>query len=209
MAKQIVTGGGRNDSGATIHDSGFWRDVVVPLSAFDLNTTLTVDTSDGGAADDPVLYDGAYLAADETNARVIKVEEATDSVGHLTFPVPRDYDEATDVMKIRVLASQLTQSTDDDVELDSEVYLKTAGSALGSDLDLTAPGTVLSTTEQWIEFELTGEGLVRDEVINFELITNGANDTDGEEVLIHAIEISYRSCLVSYDKADADGVSLR
>jgi hypothetical protein len=205
--KNLVTGGGRHSDDSPYIDSGFLRDIPVPLGALDLNTDINYDGSEGGAA--VATLSGAYLAADETNARVVKVDDATDSIGHLTFPVPRDYDEETDVLIVRVLASQLTQSTDDDVELDSEIYVKTAGSALGADLDITAPGTVLSTTEQWIEFEVIGEGLDRDDVVNFELITNGANDTDGEEVLIHAVEISYRSTLVSYDRQDASGNDLR
>jgi len=188
--KHIVTGGGRHTDGTPYNDAGFLREVLTPLSALDLSPNVS-------------------LAADETNARVLHVTEANDSVFHLTVPVPRDYDEETDVLRVRVLASQLTQSTDDDVELDSEVYVKTAGAALGSDLDPTAPGTVLSTTEQWIEFDLTGNSLTRDDVVNFELITNGANDTDGEEVLIHAVQVIYRSCLVSYDEEDSDGNSLR
>lgn len=207
--RQIVTGGGRHSDGSPYHDSGFLRDVVIPLGAVDLNTTLTVDTSDAGASDDPVLYGGAYLAADETNARVIKVEEATDTIGTLTVPVPRDYDEATDTLKVRVLASQLTQSTDDDVQLDSSTYVKTAGSVLGSDISPAAPSTVLSTTEQWIEFDLSDNSLTRDDVVNFNLLTSGANDTDGEEVLIHAIQVVYRSCLVSYDETDASDNLLR
>ncbi|MFP3386029.1 hypothetical protein, partial [Tritonibacter sp. SIMBA_163] len=93
-------------------------------------------------------------------------------------------------------------STDDDVELDSELYVKTAGSALGSDLDPTAPGTVLSATEQWLVFDLSGNGLTKDDVANFKLITNGANDTSGEEVLIHAVEVLHRSTLVAYSYAD-------
>jgi len=206
--KALITGGGRDSAGNPKVDSGFFVDRPIPLGAFDLNTAINYDGSEAGAA--VATLSGAYLAADETNARVIKVDDGTDSVGHLTFPVPRDYDEATDTLRVRVLASQLLQSTDDDVELDSEVYVKTAGTALGSDLNPTAPGTVLSTTEQWIEFDLSGNSLVRDSVVNFELITNGANDTDGEEVLIHAVEISYRSCLVSYDdEADAEGNDLR
>jgi len=198
--KQIVTGDNEVDG-------GFWRDLIVPLAAVDLNTAINYDGSEAGAA--VATLSGAYIAADETNARVIKVDDGTDDIGHVTFPVPRDYDEAVDKLKVRVLASQLTQSTDDDVELDSEVYVKTAGSALGSDLDPTAPGTVLSTTEQWIEFDLSGNSLVRDNVVNFQLVTNGLNDTDGEEVLIHAVEVSYRSTLVSYNGEDASGNALR
>lgn len=179
---------------------GFWKDIPMPLGSLDLNTTRVVNTSDAGSATDPVLESGAFLTADETNARVVKVDDATDSIFHFTLAVPRDYDETNDGFKVRVLASQLTSSTDDDVELDAEVYVKTAGSALGSDLNPTAPGTVLSTTEQWVEIDLSGNSLKRGDVVNFELITNGANDTDGEEVLIHAVEATYRSTLVAFDK---------
>lgn len=205
--KSLITGGGVNSAGQPFNDAGFLVDRPVPLGALDLNTSINYDGSEAGAA--VATLSGAYLTADETNARVVKVDDATDSIGHLTVPVPRDYDEETDTLKVRVLASQLTQSTDDDVELDSEVYVKTAGSALGADLNPDAPGTVLSTTEQWIEFDLSRNSLSRDDVVNFELITNGLNDTDGEEVLIHAVELVYRTCLVSYNRETSAGVSLR
>lgn len=148
--------------------------------------------------------------ADETHAKVIKVEETIDNIGNIVWPVPRDYDENTDVLILRVLASQLTLSTDNDVELDVEMYVKTFGVALSADKDPTKPGTVLTVAEQWIEIDLTGQSLKRDDVVIIELITNGANDTDGEEVLIHAIELAYRSCIVSYDdEDDAEGNALR
>lgn len=207
--KQIVMGGGRDGAGYPINDAGFIRQMPVPLGALDLNTVLTVNTSDAGAAADPVLVGGAYLTDDETNARVVKVEEAIDTIGRHTFPIPSDYDEATDHLKIRVLASQLTVSTDNDVQLDSNFYVKQAGVALSADLAPAAPGTVLTTTEQWIEFDLSGLGLERDDVVTFRLITNGANDTNAEEVLIHGFEWEYRSTLVSYDETDAAGNTLR
>lgn len=181
--KQIVMGDNETDG-------GFLCDVPVDLSSVELSSNVA-------------------FAADETNGRVLKVTFTNDSVFHITQPVPRDYDEALDHLKVRVLASMLTVSTDDDVELDSELYVKVPGTALSSDKDPTAPGTVLSTTEQWIEFDLSGNELTRDDVFIFELITNGANDTSGEEVLIHAIEIEYRSTLVSYNEEDSDRNHLR
>lgn len=207
--KNLVTGGGRDSSGNAKPGAGFLRTMPYLLSQVDINTTRVVDTSDGGSATDPVIESGAYLAADETNARVIKVDAATDTVFRLAFPIPSDYDEATDHFKVRVLASQATVSTDNDVELDATCYVKTAGSALGSDLNPTAPGTVLSTTEQWIEIDLGGNSLQYQDVAHFTLITNGANDTASEEVLIHAIEVEYRSCLVSYFDETSAGVALR
>ena len=207
--RQIVTGGGIDATGNPVNDAGFLVENPVPLSALDLNTTRVVDTSDTGSATDAVVESGAYFADDETNARVIKVDAATDEVFRLTVPIPRDYDPESDVLTVRVLASQLTQSTDDDVELDSEAYVKTAGSALDADLDIAAPGTVLSTTEQWIEFNFYGDALDRDDVLTFKLITNGANDTGGEEVLIHAVSTLHRSTLVSYEEYDSSGNLLR
>jgi hypothetical protein len=142
------------------------------------------------------------LTADETNARVLVIEEGVDSAGNINVVIPRDYDEATDELILRVLASQLTVSTDDDVKLDVEVYRKRARSALSADLapsftdDDDVP--VLSTTEQWVEFDLGQLGMLRDDVLTIELITNGANDTNAEEVVLHGMELVYRSCLVSY-----------
>jgi len=183
--------------------------------AGDNGASLIDGVRECAAAINKVVTDVAALrsslqgTADETNAKVLKVEETQDTIGTIRWQVPRDYDEATDVLKVRVLASQLTQSTDDDVQLDSKVYVKTAGSALGSDLDPTKPTTVLSTTEQWITVDLSSNSLNRDDIVYFTLITDGHNDTDGEEVLIHDIEFVYRSCLVSYDETDSDGNDLR
>lgn len=152
-----------------------------------------------------------YLAgtADETNAKVLKVEETVDTIGNLRFVVPRDYDEATDTLRLRVLASQILVSTDNDVQLDAEVYVKRAGAALGADVGPAAPSTILSTTEQWIEFNFSRLGLRRDDVVQIKLITDGHNDTDGEEVLIHELELVFRSTLVSYDEQTTAQVSLR
>lgn len=142
--------------------------------------------------------------ADETNALVEKIDAATDTVGNIVWAVPRDYDESAQAVTLRILTSQLAVSTDDDVELDLEVYHKVPGTALSADRNPTKPGTVISTTEAWIEFDLStifaSNNISRDDVITMKLITNGANDTAGEEVLIHDTQLIYRSTLVSYDK---------
>ncbi len=129
IIRQIVTGGGRDAAGACKHDSGFFRDIPIPLGALDLATTINYDGSESGAA--VATLGGAWLTADESNARVVLVEQGIDTIGRLSFPVPRDYDEATDTIKVRVLASQLTVSTDDDVQFDSTAYVKTAGVGAG------------------------------------------------------------------------------
>lgn len=148
------------------------------------------------------LQSSVAIAADETNAIAVKCEQTVDTLFIQDIVIPSDYDETSDHLKLRVLASQLLVSTDDDVELDAKAYVKSAGVALGSDLDPTAPGTVLSTTEQWVEFDLSGNSLVYGNVLHWHLITNGANDTNGEEVLIHAVEIEYKSMIVAFDEDD-------
>lgn len=159
------------------------------------------------------LLNRAGGTADETNARVFKVPANIDTIGNIAWKIPRDYDEATDTLVLRVLASQLTLSTDNDVKLDVELYRKRAAVALSADLapsfssDTAVP--VLSTAEQWLEFDLSRLTFRRDDVATIELITDGHNDTAGEEVLIHAVELVYRSTLVSYDRVDSANVSLR
>ena len=151
----------------------------------------------------------AFLAgtAYETNARVLQVEETIDNIGHVVWTVPRDYDEATDILVFRVLASVLGVSTDGDVTLDAEVYVTVLGTSTSADKNPTAPTALLVVAEQWLEFDLKGYGLKRDNVVTIELLTGGQNDTNSEEVLIHDIELVYRSCLVSYDEGTARGLT--
>lgn len=235
--KDLVTGGGRDSNDNAAADAGFLKKdegislatlrPILNIASITDNTGGTVSTTianTAGANPTTAEFENAIASivaqlnsitnhlkgtADETNASVLKVEETVDNIGTIRFVVPRDYDEATDELKMRVLASQITVSTDNDVELDAQVYVKTAGSALGSDVGPAAPGTVLSTTEQWVEFDFTGLSLERDDVVYIKLITNGANDTDGEEILIHDLELVYRSTLVSYDQENSSNVPLR
>lgn len=222
--RNMVTGGGSNNKGFLKTAEGVNFGTIHPTAGVAALTDNSGGTASATIAAIGATYDQdevrnavASLAAqinglinniagtaDETNARVIKIEEAVDTVGNIVWKVPRDFDEDAQEVTLRVLASQLTVSTDNDVELDLEVYKKTPGSALSSDLNPTAPGTVLSTTEQWVEFDLStvlaSTNINRDDVVILEIITNGANDTNGEEVLIHDVELVYRSTLVSYDK---------
>lgn len=167
----------------TTPGDGFVTRRPIPLAALNLGTNVAI-------------------AADETNAIVAKVTLANDVVFNQDWSIPFDYDEAKDHLKVRVLVSMILVSTDTDVEVDMQAYKKTPGSALGSDLDPTAPGTVLSTTETWLEFDLSGNGFSAEDVAIFKLITNGGNDTSGEEVQLHATEIEYKSDLVAYNTAD-------
>jgi len=195
--------------------------LVAVSGAFDATAHSTINNNfedvatkiNNIVADIAAIKAALALTADETNARVLKVEETQDNIGHLGWQGPRDYDEATDRLTLRVLASQVTVSTDNDVKLDVELYRKRGSAVLSSDLapsftsDSNVP--VLSATEQWIVFNLHGLDFNRDDVLNIELISNGANDTNGEEILIHAIELVYNSTLVSYHAEDTSGNPLR
>lgn len=228
-----AAGNPRNDAGFLVKDQGQNLSTLKPSIITPLTFNLVVGTANNAlqALADGTTYANDVAAirnnfadiasklaevttllsgtADETSARVLKVEEAVDTIGFIRFHVPRDYDEATDTLRLRVLASQLTLSTDNDVELDAELYRKRAGVALSADLAPAKPGTVLSTTEQWVEFNFSRLSLRRDDVIQIKLITDGHNDTDGEEVLIHDYELVYRSTLVSYDEETTTHVGLR
>lgn len=205
--RSLVTGGGRKTDGSPYLDSGFVVDVPVQLGAVDLRTVINYDGSEAGAA--IATLSGSYLAANETNARVIRVDAGTDAIGTLTFPIPRDYDEATDELKVQVHASMVTLSTDDDVQLDSSTFIKKPSTVLGPDISPAAPSTLLTVAGVTIDFDLSGNGLERQDIVNFNLLTNGANDTTGEEVLIHGLQFSYRSTLVSYNEETTGGVLLR
>lgn len=153
------------------------------------------------------LYPYASVAAGaiETNGSALIVQETVDVIGCLNWVVPQDYSENDDVLKFRCYAGMVTVSTDDDVELDLEVYKKTAAAAIGSDLNPTAPGTVLAAIASGAvehTFDLSNNTVTRGDIIIFKLITNGANDTNGEEVVICGCELEYNSTIVANNIAD-------
>ncbi len=168
-----------------VSGDGFVVRKPIPLAALNLGTNVAI-------------------AADETNAIVAKVTLANDVVFNQDIAIPYDYDEAQDHLKVRVLVSMLTLSTDDDVEVDAEAYKKRAGVALGSDVAPVKVGTVLTVAEQWIETDVSGNTLIADDILIFKLITNGGNDTSGEEVLLHAVQIEYKTDIVAFDNTDRD-----
>jgi len=151
----------------------------------------------------------AAMTLVEVNALAYKIPATINDIGHVHFIVPRDYDEATDTLKIRVLADMVSVAVDTDVQLDAQVYVKHPGSALSADKNPTKPTTILSATAQWLEFCLSRYGLKWGDVVDFKLITDGHNDTAGEEVCIRAIVPVYRSTLVSYNERDSSGNDLR
>lgn len=185
--KQIVTGGGfAVNSGNTLTsaDGGFNQDYNLGLnSGVPASSTVTYTTS--------------------SNVPVLQAAAATTTVGTFGFLVPRDYDQATDKLIVRILA-KMAGATD-------APTLTVAPKVNPLGVAQTTPASVvsaaLSTTERAFEFNLSGNGLARDAIVSFTL-TAGAHTTDA--LLIYAIEVVYASCIVSYiDDVDALGIPLR
>src|SRR5262249_36029681 len=90
--KNLIVGGGRMKDGTTPRDdAGFAHDVMLPLTAIDLSTTITANTTTGA-----ITASGAFITSSETNLRVASFAASTTALGQFEFFVPRDYDEATD-----------------------------------------------------------------------------------------------------------------
>ncbi len=154
-----------------------------------------------------------FSTTSETNSVALKIPAGTTNWGQILFTIPRDYDEATDRLVLRLFAAQLSIATDTNDSLQVTSYIKLIGKALGSNngtVKGTAPFStttlVLSTTEQVVEFNLSGYGLKRDAVITVDLATNGNNVTAGNEIIVYGGGWSYDSCLVSYNETDNLGV---
>jgi hypothetical protein len=146
------------------------------------------------------LAAGTQLTTTETNSAAIVIAASTTAVGTVVIPIPRDYDEASDYFKIRINADQVTQVTDTNDILTVTAYIKRGTAALGTAIAV-ATTTPLATGAQWIGFDFSGHGFLRDDIVDF-VITIANNATAGEEARIRAIEYSYRSTLVSYHETD-------
>lgn len=131
---------------------------------------------------------------DETHAHVVKVQNTQDQIGSVTWEIPRDYDSGKDILKFRMLAGQLTQFTDTDVRLlvAPAIRRQSPENALIQFPDVGTTGT-LAVVEAWLEFDLSKLGLIFGDKLILELHTDGTNDTTGEEVLIHDLELQYTS----------------
>lgn len=191
--RDLVMGGGRDSAGNARNDGGF-----LVTDALRLPGDLT--TIDG------LTLTGATVPAvlrTETNGMTVAGAASTTALGSFTFQVPRDYDEATDEFKIRVLAGM--DGATDTPTLDATIYRKRAGVALSADLNPTASAALAADTA-WKTIDGSGKALKRDDVLTINILS-GAHTTNA--LSVHAIEIVYRSCLVSYEQYDASNNALR
>lgn len=197
--RTIITGGGKlsvTPFGTTTNqlsnlqpaDGGINEDVVLSLgdAALGSSTTLITDTQG--------------LRALQTNTNL--------TVATWGFVVPRDYDQAQDKFRVRIFAA-MTGNTDTPVltltastllpagtlnssnTLNTTNTLVSTGAATGSTVTQLSPLTIsstLSSTQAVYEFELSGMGLFRDQVVSLKLTTS-AHTTD--KVNIYGFNVVY------------------
>ena len=196
MVKQLVTGGGalsvQNVLGGASslstlppNDGGFNKDLILDIGAVKLGTGGTFTTASGI----PIISS----AASSTNL----------TVGTISFPIPRDYDQAVDKLIFRVFADS-AGTTDTPVLTGSTNFIGLGSTATAGS---SAVSAAITNLPQVYEFNVSGQHFVRDEVVSFTL-TSAVHNTDA--VQVYAIEAVYASDLVAFlDSTDALNVPLR
>lgn len=193
VVKFLVTGGGRNSAGVAANDAGF--SVVRPLNPpSDLRTVAGLTLT---AATAPTVVNV------ETNGLAIVGAAGTLVLGSFVFQIPKDYDEATDELKINLLAGMAASA--DTPTVTATMYNKRAATALSANLAPVA-SAALSNVVGWRTIDASGKSLRAGDTVTINLVI-GAHATDA--ATLYAAEVSYRSTLVSYNLTDAVGVDLR
>lgn len=161
--------------------------------------------------------------ANSGKSRVSTIASGTNpTIGTISFPVTRDYDENSDNVSIRLLA--YLQNADANITITATPTVQFAGATsviTGAAVNGVAPFTTaalkLSQTPQIVQFDLKtsieaaiiaaaasanlgNTTLVRDAVVNVTLAVSGT--TTGNTNLLFA-EVHYDSCIVSFRETDS------
>jgi hypothetical protein len=151
-----------------------------------------------GPVDGGILVDGqSVLDSAESASGQTTLAEAN-------YVVPRNYDEASDHLKLNFTGRM--DGTTDTPDVDVVVTLTRKGE---SDSTIQSSTTVFSLDDSYDDavLDLSGNGLQRGDFLDI-AITIGSHSTDGVERL--SVRPEYRSTLVSYDDGDdANGNPLR
>jgi hypothetical protein len=208
-------------SGGHTHNIDILLTTVTPNSVLAVinpagnSTALTITPSDGSSTHaaaqtlniEQVGVPGAVAtvsivaSASEANIRVLNAAAGSTTIGYLTYPIPRDYDEATDKFAVRMLMN-MTGATDTPQQTVT-LYDKRPGSAATAGTAST-DGSNLSATESWHQFNFNGLGLKRDDVVTIKIVS-GAHTTDS--IQIYGIEVTYLSTLVSYNRSSGGNLA--
>jgi hypothetical protein len=210
MIKQLVTGANADpieDSGtAQAADGGIWRDNVGSLGDIVNLGAHTTTSTFSTAANDP---------ANTISVLTTAATFAAATIGHLSFFVPRDYDEASDRLVLR-LNIQSTSASDVTQGVIGTPTVKPIGAAgvTGTPVTATLPFsittyTVNGLTSNIAEIVFQGLGLKRDTIIDTMLAYSGGAPVGNLQ--LYGYEFSYYSTIVSYnedDSTDAPGGTL-
>jgi hypothetical protein len=186
--KTMVMGGGRRPDGTAFLDAGYLKDVSVPPNA--VATTGTRATAENAVPADVIVLDAAG-------------EDAL-----VNFTVPRDYDEATDHLKVILLVSYVS-GTSIPVGA-SAASLGRPGSAVAAKSGFVAPSaTTIASGSDCVEIEADLSQLLS--LRHDNLTVNFAAGTAVGSGVAHVIgaRVEYRTTLVSYNEKDASGNPLR
>lgn len=190
--KQLVVGSSKkNSDGSSAADGGYNTDFALALGDVSPATGSTT------------------LVTDAAGLHVLKTVHSQTSIGTAGFIIPRDYDQNTDKLILRVTAA-MSGGTDTPVlavTSSTQAVVTSTGSTYGA----LAAGTIastaaLSTTISIYELDLSNQSLVRDTIVSL-VLTSGAHTTN--DVLIYALEIVYASCLVAFsDSSNMGGTKI-
>lgn len=206
MIKQVVTGANADpieDSGtAQAADGGIWRDQTGALADI-VNYGAHVIT--------PLAFSTASNdAANSISVIAVNATFAAATIGHLSFQIPRDYDEASDRFVIRLLI-QSTSALDVTQGVTGTPTVKPFGGSgvTGTTVTATLPFstttyTVNGLTENVAEIVFQGLGLKRDTTIDTLLAFTGGAPVGNLQ--IYGYEFSYYSTIVSYNEDDQSDV---
>ena len=187
LVKDVVTGtnspvsnGSQGVQGA---DGGFNLDVRLDLGDMALGSTSII-TVDGNGT--PVLQTG-----------VSSTQGSTNTFGTISFQVPRDYDQNSDHLILRLVAdSNGTTDTPTITVAASTVSLTSTGSTYAAPVAATSSTTAAMTNTPTIyEIDLSGNKLVRDTLVTAKITTSNHNT---DKANLYAMELVYASCLIAF-----------
>jgi len=125
------------------------------------------------------------------------------TLGASGFVIPRDYDEASDELKLHV-TGRMGGGTDTPAL--SVAVTRTRVGVGDSTIQTSTTVLTLSNSYQEDVLDLSGNGLKRGDYLDI-AVQLAAHSTDAAGLL--SARPIYRSCLVSYHTKDADGNALR
>lgn len=184
--KHLVMGGGRDSAGRSVNDSGYMVDGKNIIG-------------------DSVLAAGVTYTIDADSFPILSVAATNTGLANVSFRVPRDYDENTDILFVHIVARMGGATDVPTVTLVAKKRVTGAAAAVITPVS-GSPSAALSAAYQEFTLEFRGAGLLRGQLVDF-LFTSAAHATDALQC--SAIHVSYRSCLVSYNQVDSANNDLR